>query len=159
MDREIDDEVVKGFVVAADGATSTLLLRGIIPDVIVTDLDGAVEDQVEANKEGSVVFVHAHGDNMDAIRKYVPRFYGTVVCTCQCSPIEGVYNFGGFTDGDRAACIVASMGVRSIKLVGFDFESPSAKAGRSREVKARKLIWARRVLTILAEEGVRVEQL
>lgn len=159
MGREIDDEVTKGFVVAADGATSTLLSRGILPDVIVTDLDGDVDDQVKANKEGSVVFVHAHGDNMDAIRKHVLRFDGMTVCTCQCPPTEGVYNFGGFTDGDRAACIVASLGVRSIRLVGFDFESPSAKRGRSRVVKARKLLWAKRIMTLLVEEGVRLEQL
>src|SRR5436309_175493 len=33
-------------LVAADEATSVLRARGIQPDVIVTDLDGAVEDQV-----------------------------------------------------------------------------------------------------------------
>ncbi len=152
---DLEEAEVGGWVVSADGATSTLLSRGILPDIIVSDLDGDVGDQVRANSEGSVVFVHAHGDNKEAVRRYVPSFKGSIVCTCQCPPVEGVHNFGGFTDGDRAACVAASIGVREMKLVGFDFDNPSTKAGRSQEVKGRKLLWARRILLMLADEGVR----
>jgi uncharacterized Rossmann fold enzyme len=157
LDQEIEAGAATALIVAADGATSTLLSHGVLPGMIVTDLDGDVEDQIRANSEGSVVFVHAHGDNMDSIRKYVPRFEGEIVCTCQCPPVEGVFNFGGFTDGDRAACIIASMGVRTIRLLGFDFETPSAKPGRSPLVKVRKLVWAKRILSMLAEDGVCLE--
>ncbi len=146
-----------GLVIAADGATSTLLAENIRPDIIVTDLDGAVEDQIMVNAEGGVVFVHAHGDNMEAIRRYVPQFTGKIVCTCQCPPVEGVLNYGGFTDGDRAACIAAAIGVRTIRLAGFDFKNPSSKSGRSSETKARKLVWAKRILSMLADEGVDIE--
>lgn len=148
-----------GMIIAADGATSTLVAMDIRPDIIVTDLDGAVEDQTRFNAEGVVVFVHAHGDNKEAIRRYVPQFTGMIVCTCQCPPVEGVLNFGGFTDGDRAACIAAAIGVRTIRLAGFDFENPSSKAGKSSEVKARKLAWAKRILSMLADEGVDIEPL
>lgn len=144
-------------IIAADGATSTLVAVGIRPDIIVTDLDGAVEDQTRVNAEGGVAFVHAHGDNKEAIRLYAPQFTGMVVCTCQCPPVEGVFNFGGFTDGDRAACIAAAIGVRTIRLAGFDFENPSTKAGKSSETKARKLVWAKRILSMLADEGVDIE--
>lgn len=157
LGRQIDANPPKGFVLAADGATTPLMSAGIRPDVIVTDLDGDVEDQVRANKEGSVVFVHAHGDNADAISAFVPRFAGGVVCTCQCPPVQGVLNFGGFTDGDRAACIASSLGVRSIRLLGFDFDRPSPKHGRAPEIKARKLLWARRVLGMLLQDGVQLE--
>jgi uncharacterized Rossmann fold enzyme len=157
LSRQIEDVALEGWVVAADGATSTLLSHGILPDIIVTDLDGDVEDQVRANLEGSVVFVHAHGDNMQAVSEHVPKFNERVVCTCQCPPVSGVHNFGGFTDGDRAVCIVSTIGARTIRLVGFDFDNPSAKAGRSLEVKSRKLQWARRILAMLAQEGVRLE--
>ena len=73
---------------------------------------------------------------------------------CQGIPIDGVFNFGGFTDGDRAACILSEMGVLRIRLAGFDLERPSGKPGRSLEVKGRKLAWARRILGILADDGV-----
>jgi uncharacterized Rossmann fold enzyme len=143
-----------GLVIAADGATSTLVAMDIRPDIIVTDLDGVVEDQIRVNAEGGVAFVHAHGDNKEAIRQYVPQFIGKIVCTCQCPPVEGVLNFGGFTDGDRAACIAAAIGVRTIRLAGFDFKNPSSKSGKSSEAKARKLVWAKRILSMLADEGV-----
>jgi len=144
-------------VVAADSATTIVLDAGIKPDYIVTDLDGLVEDQLEMNARGAPVFVHAHGDNMPALRKHVGEFSGLVVGTCQCAPPEHVFNFGGFTDGDRAACICAELGSRELSLVGFDFENPSEKAGKSRDIKRRKLVWARRIIEELRREGVRVE--
>ncbi|HUV61732.1 MAG TPA: 6-hydroxymethylpterin diphosphokinase MptE-like protein [Thermoplasmata archaeon] len=147
------------YIIAADGATSLLVERGFVPDVVVTDLDGVVDDQVEANAEGTVVFVHAHGDNREALGRWVPEFRGRVVGTCQCEPVDGVFNFGGFTDGDRAACIISELGVRRILLAGFDLKRPAKKAGRSAEVKARKLRWAERILAMIADEGVSVEML
>src|SRR5436309_2131553 len=56
-------------LVAADEATSILRKSGIRPDVIVTDLDGTVEDQIAANAEGAVVVIHAHGDNEAAVKR------------------------------------------------------------------------------------------
>jgi uncharacterized Rossmann fold enzyme len=147
------------YIVTADGATSLLLEMGFLPELVVTDLDGVVDDQVKANAEGTVVFVHAHGDNREALERWVPEFRGSVVGTCQCEPVDGVFNFGGFTDGDRAACILAELGVRSILLAGFDLERPARKPGRPAAVKARKLRWADRILAMMADEGVSVEML
>ena len=59
-------------IIAADGATSVLLEQGLLPDVIVTDLDGDVEKEIEANKKGAIMVVHAHGDNTDKILSFVP---------------------------------------------------------------------------------------
>lgn len=156
---EVSSMSVEGYVVSADSATSALLEAGLEPHMIVTDLDGIVEDQVDLNAKGVPVFVHAHGDNQQAIRCYVPRFSGTVIGTCQCPPPEGLYNFGGFTDGDRAACICAALGAREIQLVGFDFDNPSDKSGKRRDVKRRKLVWAKRILDELSSEGVRIRRL
>lgn len=153
---EISSMQLDGYVVAADSATSVLLEAGIEPNLIVTDLDGIVEDQIELDKKGVAVFIHAHGDNRPALEKYVPLFTGTVVGTCQCPPPKGLYNFGGFTDGDRAACICAALGARDIQLVGFDFENPSEKAGKRRDVKKRKLHWAKKIIDELSREGVRI---
>lgn len=153
---EISSETLEGFVVAADSATSVLLEADILPDMIVTDLDGLVEDQIAANARGSAVFVHAHGDNMRMLESYVSKFPGRLVGTCQCPPVAGLFNFGGFTDGDRAACICSELGAKDISLVGFDFYRPSDKTGKSKSVKARKLLWAKVVLEQLVSQGVRV---
>ncbi|OGS42439.1 MAG: hypothetical protein A3K67_02000 [Euryarchaeota archaeon RBG_16_62_10] len=144
------------YIVAADGATTSIADAGLEAAVIVTDLDGIVEDQLAMNAGGTAVFVHAHGDNQRAIHRYADKFSGPVVGTCQCPPPPGLSNFGGFTDGDRAACICAELGARRIFLAGFDFDAPADKAGRSREVKRRKLVWARAVLDELSREGVQV---
>ena len=153
---EISSMKFEGYVVAADTATTVLLEAGIIPNMIVTDMDGLVEEQIDANSKGSAVFVHAHGDNIDAVKKHVPRFVEPVVGTCQCPPVPGLFNFGGFTDGDRAACICASLGARRILLAGFDLETPSEKPGKDAEVKRRKLRWAKVVMDKLQVEGVRI---
>jgi len=128
-------------VVAADEATSVLMAHGRVPQVIVTDLDGKVEDQVEANRKGAIAVVHAHGDNIPALRKWAKRFEGKTVATTQSRPFGRVYNFGGFTDGDRGAFLADAMGARSIRLVGFDFEHPNEK-DTDRGTKKRKLDWA-----------------
>lgn len=143
-------------VVAADNATTVAMDANIQPDFVVTDLDGLVEDQIEANRRGATVFIHAHGDNIGALGRYAPMFKGNVVATCQCAPVDGTFNFGGFTDGDRAACICSSLGAKSLHLLGFDFENPAEKRGRDMDVKRRKLSWARRIISELESEGTRV---
>ncbi len=143
-------------VIAADSATTVLLESGIKPDLIVTDLDGVVEDQIECNSQGVPVLVHAHGDNRPMIERHSRRFKGPIVGTCQCIPPENLYNFGGFTDGDRAACICSELGAKTILLAGFDFENPSQKPGKNRDIKKRKLRWAKKIIDELLREGVSV---
>lgn len=144
------------YVVAADSAASVLLDADLGVSMIVTDLDGIVEDQIELNKRGATVFVHAHGDNQRAVERYVPLFAGPIVGTCQCAPPEGIVNLGGFTDGDRAACICAGLGSEKLYLAGFDFENPAEKPGKDLQVKKRKLVWAKKIMSMLAEQGVKI---
>lgn len=153
---ELSSMSIDRYVVVADAATSIVADAGISIDMIVTDLDGIVEDQISLNSDGAVTFIHAHGDNQAALDRYVSRFVGPVVGTCQCPPPTEMYNLGGFTDGDRAACICAELGAKEILLAGFDFDSPSSKVGKSKDVKRRKLRWAKAILDILAEGGVRI---
>ena len=132
---------VKGVLVTADEATSAALEKGLQPALLVTDLDGNVEDQLKANAAGTIAVVHGHGDNGPAVRKWAPRFTGTTVATTQSKPIGGLQNFGGFTDGDRAAFLADHFGAAEIRLVGWDFERPNAK-DRDVRLKQRKLDWA-----------------
>lgn len=127
-------------VIAADGATSVLLKAEVHPHIIVSDLDGYVPDVIEAEKNGSIVVVHAHGDNMPALKEYVPLLKA-VVGTTQSEPFEGIYNFGGFTDGDRCVFLARRFGAATIKLIGFDYEDPLVTP-----MKKKKLKWARRLV-------------
>lgn len=111
-----------GFVsIAADGATAAYReILGTYPDFVVTDLDGyRVEDEVEASWRGSSVVVHAHCDNVRALRSLVPAM-GRIIGSTQNRPLSNVYNFGGFTDGDRAAFFAVEMGCKGLVLAGMD---------------------------------------
>ena len=119
---------------------------GIVPDIVVTDLDGDVESQIEASEKGAVTLIHAHGDNIDLIMRYAKEFTGKVILTTQSRPDLVLYNFGGFTDGDRAVCLARHLGAENILLYGFDFENPSFKDGSDPAVKRKKLQWARRII-------------
>ena len=62
-----EEFITDGIKIAADGAVSACLERNIIPEIIVTDLDGNLPEMVWANKKGSKIVVHAHGDNLSRL--------------------------------------------------------------------------------------------
>ena len=133
-------------IISAGSATERLMRMGIRPDIIVTDLDGDTRFDIEASAQGTLVFVHAHGDNIAEIERDVPRLSGPIVPTAQCRPFRNVYNFGGFTDGDRACFMAEHFGAREIALFAWDLERPYPKKGCDVGTKQRKLEWARRLL-------------
>ena len=139
LDKFDMDEYV---IIAADGATSTLLGKGIIPDIIVTDLDGNIPDEIEANKRGAIMVIHAHGDNMDKL-SVVDRVKD-VIGTTQAGPLENIYDFGGFSDGDRCVFLAHSLGAKSITLAGFDLEDKNVT-----EIKKKKLKWAKKLIRMI----------
>ncbi len=136
--------------VSADGATSKIMDAGIMPDIIVTDLDGKVEDQVEANREGAIVIIHAHGDNQDLVKEWVPRFEGPILGTTQSTPIDRVHNFGGFTDGDRCAFLCDHFNAASIILIAFNFDDTDQEYLQGLgPTKLKKLTWGGMLLSAL----------
>ena len=147
--EEIDG--ARGVLVSADEATSVLLGRGLRPAIVVTDLDGMVQDQVKANDAGAIAVVHGHGDNGPAVRKWAPLFAGRTLATTQARPSRGLRNFGGFTDGDRGVFLADHFGASRIHLIGFDFEHPSPKDDDPK-TKQRKLDWAYILLSNLGRE-------
>jgi uncharacterized Rossmann fold enzyme len=136
----------KYVVIAADGATSVLLDAGITPDIIVTDLDGNMDDEALANEKGAIMVVHAHGDNMDALGAEVPGLK-RVIGTTQSKPLKNVYNFGGFSDGDRSVFLAREMGAKSITLIGFDFNDVNVTP-----LKKKKLMWAEKLIDMVMGE-------
>ncbi len=110
---------IEGRIFAADAASEVLRKAGIRPDAVFTDLDGATDDYPAMNREGTVMVIHAHGDNMPLIRYWTPKFTGPVVGTTQARPAPPLHNFGGFTDGDRAVFAADHLGAERIIILGF----------------------------------------
>ena len=137
-------------IVAADGATQRCLEAGLVPDVIVTDLDGPVPSEVSANARGSLVVVHAHGDNLAAVDRWVPEFSGPIVGSWAGPPTPTLLDVGGFTDGDRSAFLAEHVGASRVLLWGFDFADADEVADPIRDRKLSKLLWARELLGWLA---------
>ena len=151
--------------IAADGATSALLENDIFPEIIVTDLDGKITDQLEANSIGSIAVIHAHGDNIDKIKEYVPKFSGDIIGTTQNDPrpYKNLQNFGGFTDGDRAVFLADYFLAKNIYLLGFDFDGEIGKYSFSkRENKNRKLEklkWCKHLIELLKKKNQNIQEL
>ncbi len=140
-------------LMAADGATATCLAAGLVPSVVVTDLDGPVPSEIAANRRGSLVVIHAHGDNMPAVREWVPQFPGELAGSWSGAPRAALLDVGGFTDGDRAAYLAEHAGAIRIVLWGFDFDHAAEADPGERRRKLAKLDWARRLLATLSKEG------
>jgi len=140
-------------IVAADGAARTCLGAGLVPSVITTDLDGPVPAEIEANGRGAFVVVHAHGDNVAALERWVGEFPGELAGSWAGPPRDGLLNVGGFTDGDRAAYLAEELGARRILLWGFDPGTVEEADAPAAELKRRKLAWAARALGDLAKDG------
>ena len=139
---ELDQARTADAVVAASVAADTLLDAGISVDCMVTDLDKTPETARRLTEAGTPVAIHAHGDNTDAIESYVPRFESSaVIPTTQAKPAGPVHNFGGFTDGDRAAFLADVLGGGELRFPGWDFEDRAVSVE-----KAKKLDWAERLL-------------
>lgn len=144
---DIERRKPNGTIVATGSATSKIVSLGIMPDIVVTDLDGDIDSQVDASRNGAVTVIHAHGDNADLIMKYAKEFTGPIVITTQSKPDLVLCNFGGFTDGDRAVCMAHHFGVE-YELYGFDFENPASDS-KDPITKKRKLAWAKRIIESL----------
>ena len=129
-------------VVAASDAATRLREHGIAVDCMVTDLDKAPDTARELTATGTPVAVHAHGDNIPELESEVPDLRTEwVVPTTQAAPARGVRNFGGFTDGDRAAFLADALGAGRLVFPGWNFDDTTVGAE-----KRRKLSWAERLL-------------
>jgi uncharacterized Rossmann fold enzyme len=145
-----------GINIAADGACSYLLKLGIVPEMVVSDLDGRVADILEVDRSGGIVILHAHGDNIKKLKKHALKFKN-LFGTTQARPFGKLLNFGGFTDGDRAVFLAEHFKPARINLYGMDFEQDpgtySLTKAKNIEIKRKKLIWAKRLLDILIHDS------
>lgn len=141
-------------LIAAGGAIKALLDADVVPQIHVTDLDGDAKATLEANKKGCIIVVLAHGDNMKLIREQVPHLK-RVIGTTQVPAFGKLKNFGGFSDGDRAAYLAEHYGARIIALAGMDFGRKIGEYSGSMDANftRRKLAIGKRILEELAEKS------
>jgi len=152
LETETERAAAADAVLAASTAVDRLRAAGVAVDAMVTDLDKNPETGRELTESGTPVFVHAHGDNVPAVERWVPAYdAAAMVPTTQAAPTDRVHNFGGFTDGDRAAFTADHFGAAELRFVGWDFEDPDVSPE-----KREKLQWAERLLHWL--EGRRDER-
>lgn len=139
---ELDLVAEADYAIAASTAADVLLEAGIEPDLMVTDVDKNPGTLRDLTHEGIPAAVHAHGDNVAMVERWVPRLVGeNVLSTTQAAPKGSVENFGGFTDGDRGAFLADHFGADRLAFPGWAFDDPSVGP-----MKARKLRWAERLL-------------
>ena len=130
----------KSIKIAADSSVKPLVDNGIIPDIVITDLDGD-ENSLEKLATKSIFVVHAHGDNINKL-KFSKKFK-KCIGTTQSKPFNKIQNFGGFTDGDRGVFLANHFGAKKIILFGMDFGERIGKYSNTkkseRTIKLMKL--------------------
>lgn len=126
---------------------------------IVTDGDGG-RGLDEAIDRDVPLIIHAHGDNRIALESLISKLRDYPISLTHQTPKEilGMRNPGGFTDGDRAACIAISMGVElsRIDLLGTRSDMIGRYSGVTNpERKLKKLVWMKSILEKLGFVGIR----
>ena len=131
----------KSIKIAADSSLKPLVDNGIIPDIIVTDLDGNEDAIKKISKTKSIFVIHAHGDNIEKLQ--MVKKMKNCIGTTQTNPFNQIQNFGGFTDGDRGVFLANHFDAKKIILFGMDFGNQIGKFSNTnrsdREMKLKKL--------------------
>ena len=131
----------KSIKIAADSSIKILLENNIIPDIVITDLDGDEMALKKIAKTKSIFVVHAHGDNSEKME--LVKYFKNCIGTTQSKPFSKIQNFGGFTDGDRGVFLANYFEAKRIILFGMDFGNRIGKYSNTkkteREIKLMKL--------------------
>ena len=143
------------------GNLSTLLLHNTVTIIGAgitaneTIPVGVLPDIVWANKQGSKIVVHGHGDNLSRLFEFSREIQPISLTTTYPSPETNCW--GGFTDGDRALMMSLGMGADRVNLVGFNFKEVGAYTGKFSLKKLQKLSWAREIVNKCKEETGKVQ--
>ena len=121
--NKIVDKVIN---IAVDGTCSLFYQLRILPQIVVTDLDGDWDAILWAIKQGATTLIHAHGDNLEIVKDFFQNFQkdfksNLIWGSTQNNLETDLFNFGGFTDGDRAIFLCFHFQTPLLGLIGFDF--------------------------------------
>ena len=145
-------------LIVADGSigllakTNEKLLKNVI--CLVSDGDG-VPHITNKKIGGLTILLHAHGHAKKNLEKILEIWskWGNVpkiIISHQTFKTKlPAVNFGGFSDGDRAVCILHACGINKsqIQLIGFDAQKVGSWSGLSdSKIKQEKLIWMKKIL-------------
>jgi len=138
--------------IVADSSVKPLVENGIIPDIVVSDLDGDENILKKIGRTNSIFVVHAHGDNIEKLE--LVKKFKNCIGTTQTVPFEKIENFGGFTDGDRGVFLANHFQAKKIVLFGMDFGDRIGKYSETkkseRKIKLMKLKKAESLLRWLS---------
>lgn len=141
--------------IVADGAVKALIENKIIPDILVSDLDGDENSLKKIGKSNTIMVIHAHGDNINRL-ELVSNFKNCIGTT-ETRPFGKIHNFGGFTDGDRCVFLARHFKAKRIILFGMDFGNKIGKYSKtkiqSKKIKIKKLRRGRKLLEWLASKN------
>ena len=138
----------KSIKIAADSSVKPLVENGIVPDIIVTDLDGDEDTLEKIGKTKSIFVVHAHGDNIEKLG-FVKKIKNCIGTT-QAAPFDKINNFGGFTDGDRGVFLASHYDAKRIILFGMDFGDQIGKFSKTKKSERKtKLMKLKRGKSLL----------
>ena len=121
----------KSIKIAADSSIKPLVENGIIPDIVVTDLDGDENTLNKIAKTKSIFVVHAHGDNVKKLG--FAKKFKNCIGTSQSPSFNKIQNYGGFTDGDRGVFLANHFEAKKIILFGMDFGKRIGKFSETKE--------------------------
>ena len=141
--------------IVADGAIKPLIDNKIYSNIVVTDLDGDIKSLKRIGKTSSTFVVHAHGDNSEKL--HIATHFKNCIGTTQGKPFGKIYNFGGFTDGDRCVFLANYFRAKKIILFGMDFGNKIGKYSKTkisnRQIKLKKLRKGKKLLEWLAAKN------
>lgn len=145
----------KTLKIVADTAVKPLIENGITPDIVVTDLDGDLDILKKIGKSETIFVVHAHGDNISKLE--FSKNFKNCIGTTQSKPFGIIYNFGGFTDGDRAVFLANYFEAKKIVLFGMDLGKRIGRFSNTkfseRKTKLKKLQRGKKLLEWLAQDS------
>ena len=143
-------------LLAADGAVGACLDSPSLVGVF-SDGDGGVFLE-RAAQLGVPIILHAHGDNQETWNTLLNTWSTferapSLILTHQTrEKISGLYNFGGFTDGDRLICFLMALNIpiQNLVLVGYSTEKIGQWSGVTNPpLKLQKLKWMKVILNSL----------
>lgn len=144
----------KNIKIVADSAVKLLVENGIKPDIVITDLDGDLDVLKKIGRTKTLFVVHAHGDNI--LKLNFVKNFKNCIGTTQTKPFGKLYNFGGFTDGDRAVFLASYLDAKKIILFGMDFGNRIGRFSNTkpseRKIKLKKLKKGKNLLEWLSSK-------
>jgi len=134
--------------ISADSSVKPLVENGIIPDIVITDLDGDENTLKKIAKTKSIFVVHAHGDNIEKLE--FAKNFKNCIGTTQTKSFNKIQSFGGFTDGDRSVFLASYYEAKKIVLFGMDFGDRIGKFSNTKQSERKtKLMKLKRGKSLL----------